>query len=529
VTAALEPRETRLLLLAPTSRDAELACAVLSDSAVQCHVCADLGALCRELQSGAGAVLLAEEALAEGAEPPLAAFVAGQPPWSDLPLLVLTRAGADSPAVAHAQLALGNVTLLERPIRVAALVSAVRSALRARLRQYEIRTQLVERERAAQALREADRRKDEFLATLAHELRNPLAPIRSSLAVLRLTGPRDPATERVYEILERQVNHLVRLVDDLMEVSRITRGKIELRRERVELASVVQAAVETSRPIFEAASHTLAVSLPAQPLLLDADPVRLAQVFANLLNNAAKYTDAGGRITVTAAAQPPGRVTVTVADNGVGIPADVLPQVFDMFTQGDRSLGRAQGGLGIGLTLVRTLVRLHGGDVQAASAGLGRGSEFRVTLPLAAETSRPAKPVEAGGRTGATPLGRVLVVDDNLDAAESLAFVLQRSGADAQLASSGTEALALLDDRRPDVAIIDIGMPGMDGCELARRVRAREELRDVVLVALTGWGQEEDRRRSREAGFDHHLVKPVDVDTLRRLLASLQPRSAEHI
>jgi two-component system CheB/CheR fusion protein len=384
-------------------------------------------------------------------------------------------------------------------------------------------TDIHDETRQAEALIEADRRKDEFLATLAHELRNPLAPIRNSLHILKLTGKAEGAVAGVYQMLDRQVKHLVRLVDDLMEVSRITRGRIELRMERTDLASVLQSAVETSRPLIDEAGHRLEVSLPPEPLHLDADSVRLAQVVANLLNNAAKYTDRGGHIRVRARREGSSAV-ISVRDNGRGIAADVLPKVFDLFTQSNGNLDRSRGGLGIGLTLVRQLVELHGGTVEAHSDGIGHGSEFIVRLPAAADM----RPTHAGTLRAAPDVAcrRILVVDDNRDAAESLGMLLALLGMETRTAHGSVAALDALDEFRPSVMLLDIGMPGMDGLELARRMRQHPFGRNVTLVALTGWGQERDRRRTRDAGIDHHLVKPVDLDALRSLLANL-PRPAE--
>jgi CheY-like chemotaxis protein/two-component sensor histidine kinase len=304
-----------------------------------------------------------------------------------------------------------------------------------------------------------------------------------------------------------------------MEVARVTRGRIELRKEPVDLGAVVHNAVETSRPLIEAARHELAIHVPAEPVTVMADPVRLAQIVANLLNNAAKYTEQGGRIAISAAREG-GLAVISVRDNGIGIPVDVLPRVFDLFAQADRTYQRSQGGLGIGLTLVRTLVELHGGTVEARSEGLGRGSEFLVRLPLGAEQG--CVPVlEADERDGVFASQRIVVVDDSRDAAESLALLLESLGADVHTATDGPAALEELDAYRPSVMLLDIGMPGMDGFEVARRARQRLDGRDLTIIALSGWGQEEDRRRSREAGIDYHLVKPVDVDELGRLLTAL--------
>jgi PAS domain S-box-containing protein len=386
---------------------------------------------------------------------------------------------------------------------------------------------ITERKHAEEDLREADRRKDEFLATLAHELRNPLAPIRNSLHIFRMAGIQDPAVSRVADMMERQVAHMVRMVDDLLEVSRISRGKIELRKERIELASVLRNAVDTSMPLIEAAKHRLAIDVPEDPMVLDADPVRLAQVFANLLNNSAKYTREGGEITLRVTREA-GMAAVCVSDNGEGIPQPMLKRVFNMFTQVNTG-SRAQGGLGIGLTLAKTLVHLHGGTIEASSEGQGRGCEFRVRLPLAqveVETvaSAPA-PVAEGPPLR---LRRVLVVDDNEDAADSLGMLLQFLGAEVKVVHDGKAALAEMKSFRPAVVLLDLGMPEMNGLEVARRIREDPDHKDLTLVALTGWGQREDRRRTHEAGFDYHLVKPADVSTLQSILSVKEAEEARH-
>jgi PAS domain S-box-containing protein len=386
---------------------------------------------------------------------------------------------------------------------------------------------ITERKRAEDAIQEGDRRKDEFLATLAHELRNPLAPICNSLHILRMAEGDATAHEPVIEMMERQINHMVRLVDDLLEVSRITRGKIELRVERVELAAVIRSAVESSRPLIEASGHRLAISLPTEPVLLTADPVRMSQVFANLLNNAAKYTDREGQIWLTAQIQrnehSRAEVVVSVRDSGMGIAPEMLPRIFDMFTQTDRSRPRAQGGLGIGLTLVRKLTELHGGRVEAKSEGIGRGSEFVVRLPLIGAV-RPSPP-EPRGQPARPHVSfsprRVLVVDDNRDAANSLGVLLGHLGLEPRVVYDGPSALEALATQQPHVVLLDLGMPGMDGYEVVRQARASSDNSNVVFIALTGWGQEEDRRKSKAAGFDHHLVKPVDITQLESLLSAV--------
>jgi PAS domain S-box-containing protein len=369
-----------------------------------------------------------------------------------------------------------------------------------------------------EALRDANQRKDEFLATLAHELRNPLAPLRNSLHLLRM-GVDDGQRDRLQAVMERQVAQLGRLVDDLLEVSRITRGKITLHVEPVTVDEVVQRAVETSQPLIDAAHHTLSVTLPEPPLTLHADPLRLAQVLANLLNNAAKYTEPGGRIELVAARELDTAV-VRVRDNGLGIAPEHLPHVFDLFAQADRSLTRAQGGLGIGLTLVRSLVELHGGSVSARSAGIGEGSEFELRLPLhplpgSLRGDQPVSFLDAGESH------RLLVVDDNREHADTLALYLSTAGHQVRVAYDGLDAVAVATDFDPDAVLMDVGMPGLDGYGAARRMRAQPGGRRRVLVALTGWGQSEDRRRSRAAGFDAHLVKPADPPALLALVDSL--------
>jgi signal transduction histidine kinase/DNA-binding response OmpR family regulator len=370
-------------------------------------------------------------------------------------------------------------------------------------------------------VQEADRHKNEFLSMLAHELRNPLAPIRNAVQILRLRDSDEPEVKSIRDIIDRQVQQLIRLVDDLLDLSRITRGKIRLQIECVDLADVIARAIEISRPLIDGRKHELSLALPSQPLRVRVDPVRLAQVLANLLNNAAKYTEEGGRIWLTAERNL-GEVTLRVKDTGVGIPSEMLSSIFDLFTQVDRSLDRAQGGLGIGLTLVHQLVELHGGRVEAFSAGPNQGSEFVVHLPTLVEEPQPsangaAKPSAPQRRS------RVLVVDDNADAARSLAMLLEVSGQDVRICYDGPSALAESETFQPEVILLDIGLPSMDGFEVARRLRERSDLPRPLLVALTGYGQAEDLRRSREAGFDHHLVKPADPETLTALFASLTP------
>jgi PAS domain S-box-containing protein len=378
-----------------------------------------------------------------------------------------------------------------------------------------------------QDLQTANRRKDEFLAMLAHELRNPLAPIQNAVSVLQHLGLVDEKLTFATEVIGRQVHHLSRLVDDLLDVSRITLGKIKLQKEPVELATIIARAVETSRPLIDPRGHRLTLALPPERLRVEADATRLTQVIGNLLTNAAKYTDDGGEIALTTNREG-SEIVVCVRDTGMGMAPDLLPHVFDLFTQGDRSLARSEGGLGIGLTLVRRLVELHGGMVEAHSDGPGRGSEVLIRLPVLGEELQP---VDRGHRSE-EPSGsagrRVLIVEDNIDGAGMLAMLLKLMGHQVSVAHSGTEALKAADVSRPEVVLLDIGLPGMNGYEVAKRLRAQPDFANTVLIAMTGYGQEEDKQQSRAAGFNHHLVKPVGREMLQLLLESLaSPRAAK--
>jgi CheY-like chemotaxis protein len=372
---------------------------------------------------------------------------------------------------------------------------------------------ITERKRAEEALRDADRKKDDFIALLAHELRNPLAPIRNGLQVMRLAGGDVNAVAQARAMMDRQLTHMVRLVDDLLDVSRISRNKMELRRDRVLLADAVNAAVETARPMIEAAGHDLQVSLPPGPVFLDADLTRLAQVFSNLLTNSAKYTEPGGRIRLSAERRA-GEVVVAVRDNGIGIPPEALGQIFDMFSQVDRSIERNTGGLGIGLALVKGLVEMHGGTVTAESEG--KGSTFTVRLPLVEGRAKSRTQDSPDGGHGSR---RVLVVDDNRDGATSLAMMLRLLGDEVRTAHDGLEAIEVAEQFRPEVILMDVGMPRLNGLDATRRIREQEWGQGIAIIALTGWGQNGDRERSRQAGCNGHLVKPVNLPDLEKVLA----------
>jgi signal transduction histidine kinase len=446
---------------------------------------------------------------------------------------------------ANTLLSEANIALREEKTRELEIVNrslqSANSELEAANR--TLQSEIAERARAEQALKEADRHKDEFLAMLAHELRNPLAPIHNAVELMRLKPLDDPQLKWARDVIARQLTSLTRLVDDLLDVSRITRGKINLTREAVELEGLIARAVETVHPLLNERRHELTLELPEPGLAIFGDPTRLTQAIANVLGNAAKYTDIGGKIALTAAVKQ-ADVEIRIRDTGIGIRPEMLPHVFELFTQLDRNDGRTQGGLGIGLALVRQLVQMHGGSVSAASDGPDRGSEFVIRLPiLPQEADTALKPRDAGPEVPAgsdasslvAPLvaagaecmaRRILIADDNNDALESLATLLQLNGHEVYTATNGGTALQCAERQRPEVALLDIGMPILDGYEVAKRIRQQPWGQRITLVALTGWGQDSDRRRSREAGFDSHLVKPLDLETLTELLARLPSGAA---
>jgi signal transduction histidine kinase len=431
-------------------------------------------------------------------------------------------------ANANKQLAEANLTLQAEKTRELEALNATLQHANAELERTNrsLQREVAERARAEQALQEADRNKDEFLAMLAHELRNPLAPIHNALQLMRMQ-PSAAQSQWAQEVIARQLASLTRLVDDLLDVSRITRGKITLAREPLDVASLITRALETIEPLIQERGHTVTLELPPERLQVDGDSTRLTQALGNVLGNAAKYTDRGGRIAVNCA-QVESEIEIRVRDNGIGIPAELLPRIFDLFTQLDRRSDHSTSGLGIGLALVRRLVEMHGGSVSAVSAGAGAGSEFRIRLPLLLEAMRLEDPLSpaASGDVPTVPR-RILLADDNPDALESLALVLRLKGHEVFSAANGALALETAVRHMPEVALLDIGMPLLDGYEVARRIRAQEWGKGVTLVALTGWGQESDRRRSQEAGFDTHLVKPLDLEKLSALLAQLpEPATA---
>ncbi len=636
--------EYRVLLLPATRRDAEVTAALLNREQLAFVLCENAAAIAREIERGVGTILMTDAALGDPGIDPMLAALSRQPPWSDVPAIVLCGHDQQSRAVLAMQ-ALRNVTVLDRPTSSRTLISAVKAAIRARVRQYQMREQftnlqdseaalrlrerqlhtlaentpdilsrfdsqlrhvyvnraatvatglpqeemvgrthreigippelcdaweaalrqtfadgerqrvafaypgaggtryydallipeggngaietvlsvahdVTESKRSAQILEDASRRKDEFLAMLAHELRNPLAPIRNASEILARKLSGDAQLKKTVNLVKRQVTHLARLVDDLLDVSRITEGRIELRRAPQALAPILAQARESVEPLMRDKHHVLLVSASYEPLYVCGDHARLVQSVANVLTNAAKYTDPGGEIRLELRRQN-GHAAIIVSDTGIGIPRDLLPRVFDLFVQGDRSLDRSQGGLGIGLSVVKRLIEMHQGSVMAFSEGPGRGSVFEIRLPLIdapsdEQADAPMPRVEAK---------RILIVDDNVDAANSLAEMLQIDGHTTETAYSGKDALAAAFRERPDVILLDIGLPDMDGYEVAARIRPR--LESVQLIALTGYGQTEDIRRAAEAGFDAHVIKPVDFDDLQRIIESAESRRRE--
>jgi len=500
--------EQRVLICTPLGRDAELACRALSDAGFSCMVCLTVPELLEEMCRGAGAVLTVEEILTAVGTAELGDFVAAQPTWSDLPILLLTKPGGESPWIKTAYECLGNLTLLERPARPSTLISAARSALRARQRQYEIRL--------------ADQCKDEFLAMLGHELRNPLAPISAAAQLLELVPSDTDKVRRTSKIITRQIGHLTNLIDDLLDVARVTRGLITLDKEQADLRHIVAEAVEQVRPIVSARRHQLALHLPADAAYILGDRKRLVQVIVNILTNAAKYTPEEGNISVHLEVRGD-EVTLDIADDGIGMAPELIVRVFDLFAQAQRTSDRSQGGLGLGLALVKSLVESHGGRVYAESQGEGHGSRFRIALArLMADPARNRELDE--GDAPSVPFAqslRVMVVDDNADAANMLEMFLNVTGYDVSVEHVASRAIEQARRTSPHVCLLDIGLPDMDGFELARRLRRMPETKSAILIAITGYSQEQDKKKSMDAGFNYHLVKPIDAPQLLSLLTEI--------
>ena len=497
--------EKRVLIYAPTGQDAVLASKMLAIASVDNLVTDTAMQLASELLRGVGAVLTVEEALSNGGLKVLGEFVQRQPNWSDLPIVLLTNRGPDSLSVRQAIGVLGNVTLLERPVRTLTLITSLQSVLRAREKQYQVR--------------ETDRRKDEFLASLGHELRNPLAPIRTSMAVLNHVYPGQEPVRKVTEVIERQVTHLTRLVDDLLDVARINSGKIALQRDYTTFAAVIGHVTELCSGPAAARRIHIETALPEQEVVLYADYARVVQIVANILSNAVKFTPLDGYISVRADIDG-SWLKICVRDTGIGLEPAALGRIFAMFEQSRPPSGQIASGLGIGLSLSRQFAEMHGGSVHATSEGLGKGSEFIVLLPVVTER-RPDAEQQAGQPFEVDDLRpKVLVVDDNRDAADSLQALFEMENCNVATAYDGFQAVQAVEEAMPDMIIMDLGMPSMDGYEAARRIRCKDGAKEVLMIALTGWGQTDARQRTIDAGFDHHLIKPVNFDEIKRLASA---------
>lgn len=511
-------RSDLLLIAAPVGRDAELMCTQLTAAGMRCVSCKDVHEICLRTAEGAGAIIVTEEAFqAEGARE-LIRTLAAQPPWSEIPVVILTSALPLDlmPKQRAAELLSGrtNVTFVDRPVRIKSLVSAAQWALRARERQYDIRDLM-------EQLEERVHERDRFLAVLGHELRNPLGAI---LLASQMNGDDGKLDSEYVELIERQSRHLTRLVNDLLDLSRVAAGKIVLKAQRVELRDVLRQTAAVCEPSAKRQGVALNVKLPEKPLLVNADPVRLDQIVGNILTNAIKYTPEGGHVTLILE-RVGEEAQVRVTDDGVGIAPERIGGIFELFAQAENAIGRAQGGMGIGLALVRNLVHLHQGSVEAKSDGVGKGSEFVVRLPLIEDGAAdvPAKPAEQNPMRPAAR--KIAIVEDNQDVRDLLRLKLTHLGHDVSTARDGEEGLQLVIKERPDFALVDIGLPGIDGFEVAREVRQRIG-NDVVLVAVSGFGQPEDKRRAFDSGFDEHITKPAEVSDIENVLRRFPPRTS---
>ncbi|HKO54817.1 MAG TPA: hybrid sensor histidine kinase/response regulator [Thermoanaerobaculia bacterium] len=511
-------RSDLLLIVAPVGRDAELMCAQLRAAGLRCAVCKDVHDLCGRLVDGAGAIIVTEEALHAESAPELIRALATQPPWSEIPVVILTAAlPLDFPGKQRPLELMGgrtNVTFVDRPVRVKSLISAAQSALRARERQYDIRDLM-------EQLEERVHERDRFLAVLGHELRNPLGAI---LLASQMIGDDGKLDGEYADLIERQSRHLTRLVNDLLDLSRVAAGKIVLKPQRLDLRDVVRQTAAVSEPAARRQRLELQVIVPPEPVMVRADPVRLDQIIGNILTNAIKYTPEGGHVTlVLERAEDSAQVRVT--DDGVGIAPERIGGIFELFAQAENAIGRAQGGMGIGLALVRNLVQLHEGHVEAKSDGVGKGSEFVVRLPLLSAAENEAAPASAQQTSSAPTAARsIAIVEDNTDVRDLLRLRLSRLGHRVVTAQDGEEGLRLLIAERPDFALVDLGLPGMDGFAVAKEAR-RQLGDDVVLVAVSGFGQPEDKRRALDSGFDEHITKPAEVSDIENVLRRFPPRN----
>lgn len=506
--------EERVLVFTPTGCDGRLTCEILQQTGYHARACDHPQELCEELDRAAGTAILAEEALTPEAMECLLGVLEDQEPWSDVPLIVFTRSGDAIEDILLKLGTAGNVTVLERPVRISTLVSAVNAALRARRRQFQTRDLL-------QRLEDEGRRKDEFLAMLGHELRNPLGAMRNALHVLERGDSPEGLTHRHLLVLDRQARHLTRMVDDILDVSRVTMGKVALQEQPVDLVALSERVHASLRPLAREHEHAFELELPGEPVFVMGDPVRLEQILTNLIHNAIKYTPDRGEIRLSLAVEGKDAV-VRVRDNGIGIAPEMLSGIFELFRQAEVSLARSEGGLGLGLTLVKNLVEMHRGSVRVHSEGTGYGSEFEVRLPrLQHAAEPPASPhVEAAPQARR----RVLLVEDNADGRATLSELLELWGHEVEVTEDGEQGLARALERVPDVMLVDIGLPGLDGFQVAQRVHASFDGNRPGLIAMTGYGQPQDRQKALDAGFDVFLVKPVDPKELSRLVATVQAK-----
>ena len=514
----------RVLVVAPIGRDAEMICRQLGAAGVRSFACEDVAELCGKLDEGVGAIVITEEALSAETVQQLTVSLGAQPAWSEIPLIVLTGASSLE-AKPRAFDMLGrrtNVTLVDRPVRIKSLISAAQSALRARERQYEVRDLMSQ-------LEERIRERDRFLAVLGHELRNPLGAI---LLASQMSSDDGRLDREHAELIERQARHLTRLVNDLLDLSRVAAGKIVLKHQNVDLRAITAQSIRVMQPAAERQDIELKLVQPDEPLMIHADPVRVEQIVTNILSNAIKYTPEEGHVTVVVSKDEKNAL-IRVTDDGVGIDPARIGGIFELFAQAENAIGRAEGGMGIGLALVRNLVQLHQGTVQAKSDGVGHGSEFVVQLPLVVTEESAAKeetpPVPAMVASDEQASGRrIVIVEDNADVRELLALKLKRLGHSVDAAPDGVQGLQRLVDVKPDLALIDLGLPGIDGYEVAKK--AREQLGEaVVLVAVSGFGQPEDKRRALESGFDDHITKPADVKDIESLLTKFPSKNPPEV
>ena len=512
-----------VLVVAPIGRDAEMICRQLGAAGLRCFACGDIGELCGKIDEGVGAVVITEEALSAETIHQLTVALGAQPAWSEIPLIVLTGASSleTKPRAFDMLGRRTNVTLVDRPVRIKSLISAAQSALRARERQYEVRDLMSQ-------LEERIRERDRFLAVLGHELRNPLGAI---LLASQMVGEDGRLDREHAELIERQARHLTRLVNDLLDLSRVAAGKIVLKRQNVDLRTITAQSIRVMQPAAERQEIDLNLVQPDEPLMIHADPVRVEQIVTNILSNAIKYTPEEGHVTVVVSKDEKNAL-IRVTDDGVGIAPERIGGIFELFAQAENAIGRAEGGMGIGLALVRNLVQLHAGSVQAASDGVGHGSEFVVQLPLATETVQPVQqtaPSRAATAASQQAAGRrIVIVEDNADVRELLALKLKRLGHSVDAAPDGLEGLQRLVEVKPDLALIDLGLPGIDGYEVAKK--AREKLgEEVVLIAVSGFGQPEDKRRALESGFDDHITKPADVKDIESLLLKFPSKNSPEV